>query len=55
MQLSPNQEIFSHFFPEFLKSPQNLEYYEKKWWPSEGSEIIDCNKRSYLNAQTAPR
>ena len=29
MQLSPNQEIFSHFFPEFLKSPQNLEYYEK--------------------------
>ena len=49
MQLSPNQEIFSHFFPEFLKSPQNLEYYEKNDDPQRllVSEIIDCNKRSY--------
>ena len=55
MLLSQNQTIFSIFFSAFPESPKNLKYFEKKDEPQRWfvSEIIDCKKRGYLNAQKA--
>ena len=55
MQLLKNRKIFSEFFSAFLKSTQKLEYFEKEDDPPRFfvSEIIDCKKRSFLNAQKA--
>ena len=55
MQLSRNEKIFSYFLSEFPKSPKNLKYYEKSDEPQRlfASEIKDCKKRGYLNAQKA--
>ena len=46
MQVSQNQKIFSEFFSAFLKSPYNLEYFEKKDEPQRlfVSEIRDFKK-----------
>ena len=54
-QLLKNRKIFSEFFSAFLKSTQKLEYFEKEDDPPRFfvSEIIDCKKRSFLNAQKA--
>ena len=56
MQLCPNQKIFVPFFYPFSKSKKNWECFEKKDEPQRlfRSEIIDCKKESYLNAQKAP-
>ena len=56
MQLSQNENIFSEIFSTFIESIENLEYFEEKdqrqsWFLS---EIKDCKKRGYLNAQNAP-
>ena len=56
MLLSQNQKISAELFSGFPKSTSNLEYFQKE--VSLGShfftEIIDCKKRGYLNAQKAP-
>ena len=55
MQLHSNQKIIFKFFSAFPESTQNLEYFATKH-ESGGlfvSEIIDCKKRGYLNAQKA--
>ena len=55
MQISRKLKIFSGFFIALLKSPLNLEYFERKD-QSKGlsiREIINCETGSYLNVQTA--
>ena len=56
MQLSPNHKMFSQFFAAFQKFTQNLEHFREKDKPSKlfDSELIDCPKRGYLNAEKAP-
>ena len=53
MILSQNQKIFLELFSAFSQSPWNLEYFFKKDDPLKlfVSEIIDCMKRGYLNAE----
>ena len=52
MQLCPSLEIFSQFFPNFLKSTSNFEHFGKKDEPNSWfiSEVIGCEKRGYLIA-----
>ena len=49
--LSPKPKTFSELFIAFLKSPWNLEHFQKKdEYPSLIiSEIIDAERRGYLN------
>ena len=55
MILSQNKKRFSEFSSTFPESTKNLEYFQTKVEPQRWflSEIIDCKKRSYLNAQKA--
>ena len=55
MELYPNQTIFSQFFFAFWESTSKLQYFEIKYESSRlfVSEIIDWEKRGYLNAQRA--
>ena len=49
--LSQKQKIFSRFFIAFLKCESKLEHFQKKYeYPNLIiSEIIDCERRGYLN------
>ena len=53
--ITRSKNICEFFFP-FAESTWNLEYFERKDEPQSlfVSEIKDCKKRSYLNAQKAP-
>ena len=53
MLLSPNQKTFAQFFSASPESTKNLKYFEKKDEHPRlfVSEIIDCKKRGYLNAE----
>ena len=51
--LTPKQKTFSEFFIAFLECAWKLEHFQKKdGYPSLIiSEIIEAEKRSYLNVQ----
>ena len=55
MQLSLNQKLFSQCFSAFPQSTKNLEYFQTKDEPQKlfFSDIIDCKKWGYVNAQKA--
>ena len=52
MQLSHKAKTFCRNFIAFLESTLNFEHFEKKKEPPRFSisEVIDSEKRSYLNA-----
>ena len=52
MELSPEGKIFSWFFSKCLKCTWIFESFKKKDEAHRlfSSEIIDCQKRGYLNA-----
>ena len=53
MQLSKKAKIFCCIFISFLKSTLNFEHFEKKKNGPASlniSEVIDCERRAYLNA-----
>ena len=55
MQTSLKLKICSRFFIAFLKSTLNLEHFEKndQSYSLSITEIINCEKGSYLNVQKA--
>ena len=55
MLLSQKKSIFYQLLSVFPEYTQNLEYFEKKDEPLKlfVSQIIDCKKRGYLNAEKA--
>ena len=55
MQISRKLKTFSGLFIAFLKSPLNLEYFQRKDQSHRLSiiEIINCETGSYLNVQKA--
>ena len=55
MHISWKLKTFSGFFIAFLKSPLNLEYFQRKDQSHRLSiiDIINCETGSYLNVQKA--
>ena len=55
MQLSQKPKLFSQIFYLFRKYTLNFEHFERKDEPHSCciSEITDCKKRGYLNAEKA--
>ena len=53
MQISRKLKTFSELFIAFLKSPLNLEYFERKdkSHSLSNTEFINCERGSYLNVQ----
>ena len=56
MQLPHHQKIFAEFFLHLRNLQKIWNTFKKKDAPQRlfVSEIIDCKKQSYLNAQKAP-